>query len=65
MFYIGLIIILILTIVHTIKNKETIKDGILFFILTVILFLIIECVYFTISRVFMGDNDIYFFFRFF
>ena len=64
MFYIGLIIILILTIVHTIKNKETIKDGILFFILTVILFLIIECVYFTISRAFMGDNDIYFFFRF-
>lgn len=64
MFYIGLIIILILTIVHTIINKETIKDGILFFILSVILFLIIECVYFTISRAFMGDSVIDFFFRF-
>ena len=64
MFYIGLIIILILTIVHTIKNKKTIKDGILLFILTVILFFIIDCVYFTISRAFMGDSVIDFFFRF-
>ena len=64
MFYIGLIIILILTSVYTIKNKETIKDGILFFILTVILFFIIDCVYFTISRAFMGDSVIDFFFRF-
>ena len=64
MFYIGLITILILTIIRTIKNKETIKDGILFFILTVILFLIIECVYFTIFRAFMGDTVIDFFFRF-
>lgn len=64
MFYIGLIIILILTSVYTIKNKETIKDGILLFILTVILFFIIDCVYFTISRAFMGDSVIDFFFRF-
>ena len=64
MFYIGLIIILILTSVYTIKNKETIKDGILLFIFTVILFFIIDCVYFTISRAFMGDSVIDFFFRF-
>ena len=62
MLYIGLICIFIITVIRAIKNKETLIDSCLFFILSLICFLIIECIAFTIHCAFMGDEAIYFFF---
>ena len=64
MFYIGLIIILIITIIRAIVDKKGLGDSCLFFILSVLCVFIFDCISFTISRAFMGDSVIYFFFRF-